>query len=195
MLFSAPKTGSVNIIEQFGRFHSVRRPGLSILIPCIGQYKAGTVSLRLQSLSVRCETKTLDNVFLYIECCVQYKVTDAGSAEKFYYNLTDPRQQMTALIFDVIRSLAPKMPLDDVFTSKTELSEAVQSQLKEAFESFGLSIISTPITDIDPSTDVKNAMKCVSPLSLHSLFAIASEGHVPAHGSACRRGATYSDSV
>jgi hypothetical protein len=59
--FSAPKTGSVNIIEQFGRFHSVRRPGLSILWPCIGQYKAGNVSLRLQSLAVRCETKTLDN--------------------------------------------------------------------------------------------------------------------------------------
>jgi regulator of protease activity HflC (stomatin/prohibitin superfamily) len=89
----------------------------------------------------------------------QYKVTNAEAAEKFFYNLTEPRQQMTALIFDVIRSLAPKMPLDDVFTSKTELSEAVQAQLKEAFESFGLSIISTPITDIDPSQGVKDAMK------------------------------------
>jgi regulator of protease activity HflC (stomatin/prohibitin superfamily) len=59
--FSAPKTGSVNIIEKFGKFQTVRKPGLSILWPCIGQYKAGTVSLRLQSLTVRCETKTLDN--------------------------------------------------------------------------------------------------------------------------------------
>lgn len=158
MLFSAPKTGSVNIIEQFGRFHSVRRPGLSILWPCIGQYKAGTVSLRLQSLTVRCETKTKDNVFLHIECCVQYKVTDAQSAEKFFYQLTDPEQQMTAILFDVIRSLAPKMVLDDIFISKTELGDAVQAELAKSFSSFGVAIVQTPITDIDPNQSVKNAM-------------------------------------
>jgi regulator of protease activity HflC (stomatin/prohibitin superfamily) len=100
-------------------------------------------------------------VFVHIEVCVQYKVTDAANAEKFFYQLSEPREQMQALIFDVIRSLVPKMPLDNVFTSKTELSEAVQAQLKDNFESFGLSIISTPITDIDPSAPVKAAMKYV----------------------------------
>lgn len=158
VFFSAPKTNSVNIIEQFGKFHSVRRPGLSPLWPCIGQYIAGNVSLRLQSLTVRCETKTRDNVFLHIECCVQYKVMDADSAQKFFYQLTDPKQQMTAILFDVIRSLAPKMLLDDIFVSKTELSDTVQTELSKQFRSFGLEIVSTPITDIDPNANVKTAM-------------------------------------
>lgn len=120
--FSAPKTGSVNIIERFGKFASVRRPGLSVLVPCFGEYKAGTVSLRLQALTVRCETKTKDNVFVNVEVVVQYIVTDA---EKFYYKLSDPASQMKAFIFDVIRSLVPNLTLDEVFVSKSELSDAV----------------------------------------------------------------------
>lgn len=120
--FSAPKTGSVNIIERFGKFSSVRRAGLSVLIPCLGEYKAGTVSLRLQALTVRCETKTKDNVFVNVEVVVQYLVTDA---EKYYYKLSDPQSQMKSFIFDVIRSLVPNLRLDEVFVSKNELADAV----------------------------------------------------------------------
>lgn len=65
---------------------------------------------------------------------------------------------MTALIFDVVRSLVPKLELDALFTTKQELAEAVQSQLKEAFGEFGITIISSPVTDIDPAQTVKAAM-------------------------------------
>lgn len=47
---------------------------------------------------------------------------------------------MRAYIFDVIRSLVPKLSLDSLFVSKQELADSVQSQLKEAFEKFGIEI-------------------------------------------------------
>lgn len=46
----------------------------------------------------------------------------------------------------------------DVFVSKNELSEAVEKELSENFESFGIEILSTPITDLDPASGVKAAM-------------------------------------
>ena len=39
-----------------------------------GEYVAGTLSLRVQQLDVRCETKTRDNVFVNIVVSVQYQV-------------------------------------------------------------------------------------------------------------------------
>lgn len=40
------------------------------------------------------------------------------------------------------------MTLDDLFVSKQELAEAVQAQLKDAFEKFGIEITASPVTDI-----------------------------------------------
>lgn len=39
-----------------------------------GERVAGTLSLRVQQLDVRCETKTRDNVFVTVIVSVQYQV-------------------------------------------------------------------------------------------------------------------------
>ena len=45
-------------------------------ISCPFEYVAGRVSLRVQELKVRLETKTLDNVFVTVDVSVQYQVID-----------------------------------------------------------------------------------------------------------------------
>jgi regulator of protease activity HflC (stomatin/prohibitin superfamily) len=67
----------------FSASHLIQGPDLftipslqSRYLISISEFKAGTVSLRLQALSVRCETKTKDNVFVQIEANIQYKVVD-----------------------------------------------------------------------------------------------------------------------
>ena len=45
------------VIERFGKFTSIRRPGLNLKIPLIDRV-AGRVSLRIQQLDVIVETKT-----------------------------------------------------------------------------------------------------------------------------------------
>jgi regulator of protease activity HflC (stomatin/prohibitin superfamily) len=82
-------------------------------------------------------------VFVNIEANIQFKVIDP---EKYFYQLTDPRSQMTSYVFSVIRSLIPDLVLDDVFTSKNDLGESIEKQLKENFETFGILIIGAPIT-------------------------------------------------
>ena len=60
---------TVAIKETFGRFTDVLDPGCHFLPWCLGQQIAGYLSLRVQQLDVRCETKTkvcfIAAIFLY----------------------------------------------------------------------------------------------------------------------------------
>ena len=151
-------TGTVRIVESFGKYSYTARPGLSCLIcPCIYQTVAGTMSMRLQEIQVRCETKTKDNVFVTTQINIQYQVK-MDRIEDAFYRLSNPQEQIRAYVFDVIRSEVPKATLDNLFIMKEELSLRVKEQLKANMEAFGYEIISTPVTDIDPDIKVKEAM-------------------------------------
>ncbi|KAE9612667.1 hypothetical protein Lalb_Chr06g0175501 [Lupinus albus] len=51
---------SINVVikEHFGKFDDVLEPGCHCLPWCLGYQIAGGLSLRVQQLDVRCETKT-----------------------------------------------------------------------------------------------------------------------------------------
>jgi len=46
------------VIEKWGKFSGIAQPGLHCLNPFAGEWLAGRLSLRVQSLDVRCDTKT-----------------------------------------------------------------------------------------------------------------------------------------
>lgn len=48
-----------------------------------------------------------------------------------YYHLTNPRSQIEAYVYDVVRSEVPKIELDDVFLEKEKISAAIASELKQ----------------------------------------------------------------
>merc|ERR1719331_3698466 len=115
--------------------------------------------MRLQQMEVSCETKSKDNVFVTLRVAIQYQVVaNEASIKDAHYRLTNPRQQIESYVYDVVRSTVPKIELDDVFTTKEEISSTISDSLKEAMSSFGYQILSTPITDIDPDREVKRAM-------------------------------------
>jgi regulator of protease activity HflC (stomatin/prohibitin superfamily) len=99
----------------------VAYPGCNCLNPICGEVVAGNLSLRVQQLEVRCETKTRDNVFVTVMVSVQYQVKrvllyEDGPPPAAYYKLTNSHQQISSYVVDVVRSTVPKMDLDDVFT-------------------------------------------------------------------------------
>ena len=54
-------SGTIKIVERFGKFVRIARPGLSCNLPFIDCI-SGTISMRLQQMEVSCETKSKDNV-------------------------------------------------------------------------------------------------------------------------------------
>jgi len=139
--------------ERFGAYTEEVQPGCACFCPCIEDVKV--VNMRLQSLTVKCESKTKDNVFVMVEVCVQFKVVDA---QKSFYEMDDPINQIRAYVFDVIRSEVPQLCLDEVFLEKEKLSAAVKAQLTEELGSYGFEIVHTPVTDLDPDDTVKRSL-------------------------------------
>ena len=83
---------SAVVIERFGKFLRISEPGLHFLIPFVDK-KAGSVSLRVNQLDVKIETKTEDNVFLHALVSVQFYVHPDKVYEAFY-KLEDPTKQI-----------------------------------------------------------------------------------------------------
>jgi len=146
----------VGIIETFGKFARLAQPGLGFVC-CPFESLVGRLTFRVQQLDVRVETKTKDNVFLTAVVSVQYQILREKVFEAFY-SLTNPTQQITAHVYDVMRSELPKLDLDSVFEAKEELALAVKGALSETMTGYGYQILQALITDLDPDQRVKNAM-------------------------------------
>jgi regulator of protease activity HflC (stomatin/prohibitin superfamily) len=149
-------TSEVGVIERFGKFARLAPPGLGFMICCLDEM-VGRMSYRVQQLDVRVETKTLDNVFLTAVVSIQFQILKEKAFEAFYA-LTDPRRQITAHVFDVLRSELPNLELDAVFEAKEDLAIAVKAALSETMTQYGYQILQCLITDLDPDQRVKNAM-------------------------------------
>ena len=158
--FFIVKQQTAAIIERFGKFHSIRQSGLQFKIPLIDRI-AGKLSLKIQQLDVIIETKTLDDVFVKLKVSVQYKVIKDKVYDSFY-KLDYPHEQITSYVFDVVRAEVPKMKLDDVFVKKDDIAIAVKTELNEAMSGYGFDIIKTLVTDIDPDSQVKEAMNRIN---------------------------------
>ncbi|CAN1266078.1 Hypersensitive-induced response protein 1 [Linum perenne] len=137
---------TVSIRERFGKFDDVLEPGCHCLPWFLGSQIAGNLSLRVQQLDVRCETKTKDNVFVTVVASIQYRAL-AERANDAFYKLTNTRGQIQAYVFDVIRASVPKLSLDDTFEQKNDIAKAVENELEK-----------TLIVDIEPDEHVKRAM-------------------------------------
>ncbi|KAI4347623.1 hypothetical protein L6164_008421 [Bauhinia variegata] len=148
---------NVAIKEQFGKFNDVLEPGCHCLPWCFGYQVAGRLSLRVQQLDVRCETKTKDNVFVNVVASVQYRAM-AEKASDAFYRLSNTRGQIQSYVFDVIRASVPKLELDAVFEQKNDIARAVEDELEKAMSTYGFEIVQTLIVDIEPDVNVKRAM-------------------------------------
>ncbi len=144
------------ILQRFGRFLRIATPGLHVRIPFVDQI-AGRLTLRVQQLDVRVETKTEDNVFVHVLVSVQFFVAPMKVYEA-YYRLIDPSTQITSFVFDVVRARVPRLKLDELFEKKDEIADTVRLELAQMMDDFGYAILKTLVTDIEPDNKVKIAM-------------------------------------
>ena len=158
--FFIVKQQTAVVIERFGRFRNIRNSGLQIKVPLVDRI-AGRLSLKIQQLDVIIETKTLDDVFVKLKVSVQFVVIKSKVYEAFY-KLEYPHDQITSYVFDVVRAEVPKMKLDDVFVKKDDIAIAVKAELQDAMLEYGYDIIKTLVTDIDPDSQVKEAMNRIN---------------------------------
>jgi hypothetical protein len=154
------RTQEIGISENCGAFSGILGPGLHLgLWPW--QRIAARISLRVQQLDVTCETKTIDNVFVFVKVSVQFRII-VTSAYDAFYTLADPKRQIQTYVYDVVRSAVPRMTLDQLFTSKSEISDSLFTRLQAVMKNYGYEIVETLTSSISPNNLVKCAMNEVN---------------------------------
>ena len=153
-------TAHAGIVQRLGKFSRIAAPGLNFKIPFIDTV-VRKISLQVQQLDVKVETKTKDNVFVLIPISVQYQVIPDKVYDAFY-KLSDPIKQIESFVYNVILGHVPKMTLDQTFEQQAQIAIDVKDSLDESMREFGYSIAKSLITDIVPDEKVKAAMNDIN---------------------------------
>jgi regulator of protease activity HflC (stomatin/prohibitin superfamily) len=158
--FFTVRTAEVAVITRFGKFLRVAEPGLNWKSPFFDSV-AGTVSLRVNQITLTMETKTKDNVFVTIPISVQNRVRPEKVFDA-YYKLANPVAQIQSYVEQVILGHVPGMTLDEVFASQSSIAAAVKQELDADMATFGYEIVNVLVTDIVPDAKVKSAMNDIN---------------------------------
>ena len=158
--FFTVRTAEVAVIKRFGKFLRVAQPGLNWKRPFFDSV-TGTVSLRVNQITLTMETKTKDNVFVTIPISVQNRVRPEKVYDA-YYKLSDPVAQIKSYVEQVILGHVPGMTLDEVFASQSSIAAAVKQELDADMALFGYEIVNVLVTDIVPDAKVKAAMNDIN---------------------------------
>jgi len=118
---------------------------------------AGKLSLKVRQLQISLECKTADNVFVVLQCRIQYQVLVEQSYLAFYA-IRSPSQFIRASVIDSIRGIVPEMTMDQLFERQDVVSVKVLDRLGVVMASLGFAIRQVLLTHITPPQAVKNAL-------------------------------------
>ncbi len=153
-------TAHAGVVQRLGKFSRIAQPGLNFKLPFIDAVVAN-LTLQVQQLDVKVETKTKDNVFVQIPISVQYKVMPDKVYDAFY-KLSDPIKQIESFVYNVILGHVPKLTLDETFDQQAQIAIDVKNNLDASMSEFGYSIVKSLITDLVPDEKVKAAMNDIN---------------------------------
>ena len=159
-VFFTVKTQENVIVERFGKFQRVAKPGLNTKLP-LADSLTRPISLRIQQLEVNIESKTKDNVFVTVPVAVQYVIREE-SVRDAYYRLSNPEAQIRSYVFDTVRSALSGLDLDAAFESKDDIARSVETTLSHRMQEFGFNIVNTLVQDISPDARVRDSMNSIN---------------------------------
>ena len=146
----------VYIIERLGKFQKMADAGLTIIVPFIDRVSS-VVLLKEQTMDIPPQgVITKDNVTINIDTVVFYQITDPVKA---VYEIQNLKKGIEYLAITTIRDIVGKMDLDETFSSRDSMNFQLRSILDEATDKWGCKINRVELKDINPPSDIRDAME------------------------------------
>jgi len=144
------------IVERFGKYHDTLEPGFHFVIPFVDRvaYRHETREQVLDVPHQKCITK--DNIEVEVDGIVYLKVMDAYKAS---YGINDYRLAAVNLAQTTMRSEVGKITLDDTFSERDAMNEAIVEELDKASDPWGVKVMRYELKDIQPSQDIVLTME------------------------------------
>ena len=169
MFIFTVKQGHCAIVEMFGKPTAVKKSGLQFRIPLLQKLRDvspawGTqtnkdgyfIELTEQLLDTQprsCITK--DNATMQMNCVVRWRITDPIKA---VYEVERLHQSLIELVLNEMRSLIGSRNLDEILSSRSEMSEKVTLAVSSTVSRWGIAITSIEIKELTTDTETREAM-------------------------------------
>lgn len=148
--------GNQALVERLGRYHRKLRPGLNFVVPFLDTI-VWEESMRERLLDVPPQSAiTRDNVALDVDAVVYWKILDL---ERTYYEVEDIQAAIRELVITTLRSEIGKLQLEQTFSSRDGLNQALLDQLDEATEPWGVKVTRVEVQSINPPESVLESMQ------------------------------------
>ena len=144
------------ILERFGKYHDTLTPGFHFVIPFVDRvaYRQETREQVLDVPHQTCITK--DNIEVDVDGLVYLKVMDSYKAS---YGINDYRLAAVNLAQTTMRSEVGKITLDDTFSERDAMNEAIVEELDKASDPWGVKVMRYQLKDIQPAQDIVRTME------------------------------------
>lgn len=139
------RQGDEALVEMLGKYEGKKlEPGLTFLIPYIENvaYKQTTREQILEMYPIDCITK--DKMCINLNLVVFWRMTDI---ERAYYKVQNLKSAMMNILITNIRSQIATMELDQIFTARAEINQALVEQLDIATEPWGVKVTRVEMLD------------------------------------------------
>lgn len=143
------------VLFRFGRLAGELSPGLNVILP-FGIDRVIVVDLRTFTIDVpRQEVITRDNVPVYIDAVVYFRIFNATASVTQVENY---REATSLLAQTILRSVLGQHELDDMLAKRAELNEMLRKLLDEATDPWGVKVTAVEMKSLELPEEMKRAM-------------------------------------
>ena len=147
---------SAYVIERLGRYSRTLQAGFHILMPFLDTI-AYKHTLKEQAIDISeqlCITR--DNVQVGVDGVLYLQVLEPQQAS---YGITNYQFAIAQLAQTTLRSEVGKIDLDRTFEERSSINRLIVNELDQASAPWGVKVLRYEIRNINPPTDVLNAME------------------------------------
>ena len=142
------------VVFRLGKFHTIKGPGLFMIIPLIDQLRM--VDTRVLAVSIpKQQVITRDNVPVTIDGVLFFRVDNAAEA---IIMVQDYRYVISQYAQTSLRDVIGQGTLDQLLTEREQIAKAIEAHVERDTKGWGLDVTGLRIQDVDMPEELKKMM-------------------------------------
>ena len=142
------------VVFRLGKFHTIKGPGLFMIIPLIDQLRM--VDTRVLAVSIpKQQVITRDNVPVTIDGVLFFRVDNAAEA---IIMVQDYRYVISQYAQTSLRDVIGQMTLDQLLTEREEIAKSIEQHVENDTKGWGLEVTGLRIQDVNMPEELKKMM-------------------------------------